>query len=91
MTDLAMRSLCDTDTAPQRSVGSEKSPSLTHTHSTYVKTSDLCNLRVVKKKKKVKIPGSLNAGDEARINAILAKYVTIELVSPVISFHIALP
>ena len=52
MTDLAMRSLSDTDTAPQRSVGSEKSPSLTHTHSTYVKTSDLCNLRVVKKKKK---------------------------------------
>ena len=44
-------------------------------------TSDLCNLRV--EKKKVKIPGSLNAGDEARINAILAKYVTIQLVSPV--------
>lgn len=59
----------------------EKSPSLTHTHSTYVKTSDLCNLRV--EKKKVKIPGSLNAGHEARINAILAKYVTIQLVSPV--------
>lgn len=51
-------------------------------HSTYVKTSDLCNLRV-EKKKKVKIPGSLNAGDEERINAILAKYVTIQLVNPV--------
>ena len=79
-----------TQTLLPREVWVLKRVPLTHTHSTYVKTSDLCNLRVVKKKKKVKIPGSLNAGDEARINAILAKYVTIELVSPVISFHIAL-
>lgn len=35
MTDLAMRSLCDIDTAPERNVGSGKK-SLAHTHALHI-------------------------------------------------------
>lgn len=54
-----------------------------HTHALhiYVKTSDLCNLRVEKKLWSL----TLKCRHEARINAILAKYVTIQLVSPGVS------
>lgn len=73
------RSLCDIATAPQRNLGSEKNrPPPLAPHLTYVKTN-LCNLKMVKKKKK-SILESLNTEDKARIKANLAKKnVTIQL------------